>query len=58
MAIQVFSLMLKQILEDQTLDQSVLTLDVQKVYLLFEKNYKNEPLISIICCSLLSEMLN
>jgi len=33
-------------------------LDIQKVYLLFEKNVKNEPLVSILCCSLLNQMLS
>jgi hypothetical protein len=50
--------MLRQVLEDQNLDQNVLVLDIQKVYLLFEKNYKAEPIVSILCCSLMSEMLN
>lgn len=50
--------MLRQILEDQTLDQTVLVLDVQKIYLLFEKNCKSEPLVSILCCALMTEMLS
>ena len=58
LAVQVFSLMLRQILEDQTLDQTVLVLDVQKIYLLFEKNCKNEPIVSILCCALMTEMLS
>ena len=58
LAVQVFSLMLRQILEDQALDQTVLVLDVQKIYLLFEKNCKSEPLVSILCCALMTEMLS
>ena len=49
---------MKQVLEDENLDQNVLILDVQKIYLLFEKNCKSEPIISIMCCGLLTEMLN
>lgn len=36
----------------------MLVLDIQKIYLLFEKNYKTEPLVSIMCCALMTEMLN
>jgi hypothetical protein len=54
----VFTILLRQVLEDQNLDQNVLVLDIQKVYLLFEKNFKTEPLISIVCCGLMSEMLS
>mmetsp|Transcript_29412 Transcript_29412/g.44502 ORF Transcript_29412/g.44502 Transcript_29412/m.44502 type:complete len:285 (-) Transcript_29412:1335-2189(-) len=57
-AIQVLTLILRQILVDQSLDSNVLVLDVQKVYLLFEKNFKTEPMLSILCCGLLNEMLH
>lgn len=49
--------MLRQILEDQNLDQTVLVLEHQKIYQLFEKNCRSEPLVSILCCGLMSEML-
>ena len=58
LAVQIFAIMLKQVVEDQSLDQQVLVLDIQKVYLLFEKNCKTEPLISIVCCSLMGQMLS
>jgi hypothetical protein len=35
-----------------------LVLDVQKIYLLFEKNCRSEPLVSIFCCALMTEMLS
>ena len=56
-AIQVFTLILRQVLDDQNLDPNVLVLDIQKVYLLFEKSAKTEPFTSIMCCALMSEML-
>jgi hypothetical protein len=34
-----------------------MVLDIQKVYLLFEKSFKTEQFISIMCCALMSEML-
>ena len=49
--------MLKQV-KDQNLHQNVPNLDVQKVYLLFENNNKQEPLISIMSCGLMKEMLS
>jgi hypothetical protein len=56
-AIQVLTLILRQVIDDQNLDQNVMVLDIQKVYLLFEKSSKTEPFISIMCCALMSEML-
>ena len=57
-AIQIFALILKQVVDDQTLDPQALVLDIQKVYLLFEKSSKTEPLVSIMCCSLMNQMLS
>lgn len=56
-AIQIFTLILRQVIADHNLDQNVMVLDIQKVYLLFEKSYKSDPFISIMCCGLMTEML-
>jgi hypothetical protein len=52
-AVQIFTLILRQVIDDQ----NVMVLDIQKVYLLFEKSSKSDPFISIMCCALMSEML-
>ena len=50
--------MIMQIMEDSNLDKNLVIIDIQKVYLLFEKNCYNEPIISVFCCSLMNQMLH
>lgn len=42
---------------DSEINNSTFKFEIQKVYLLFEKCCKDSQIISIVCCSLMSEML-
>ena len=57
-ALQMLAMLIKQILDDDNLDPNIITMEIPKVYMLFEKNWKTEPIISILCCNLMNEMLN
>lgn len=56
-AVQLISRVVKQAGQEQSLDRSSLNLEIQKVYLLFEKSCKTEPVVAAACCSLMNEML-
>jgi len=57
-ALQCLAVLIRQIVEDESLDHRVLMLDIQKIFPLFEKNCTTDPIISAAACSLMNEMLN
>lgn len=56
-AMQVLSLMLEIVLADPRLDNGCLAIEVSKVYQVFEKSASSDPLLAIICCNLMKQMI-
>lgn len=56
--VQLLTLIVSQTnIEKVSFEKTGLSLKVQDVYMMFEKNTKTEPMVSIMCCGLMEALM-